>query len=152
MKIAIFEHASLSRRTKVESDRMALNRSTTVQHPCPIHLGRNMQDDNAPEAIHHLRKACTLFLVLNRPRCINAKFERSSVEKAKSIFHITSKGDEGIERHVPRHKRVGRRGRRGYRQNCTEQIGWDGLHTYGLRILLEGMSVPEQKSQDDLKP
>ena len=38
----------------------------------------------------------------------DAKSERPSVERAKSIFHITSKGDEGIVRRVPRHERVGR--------------------------------------------
>ena len=48
-----------------------------------------------------------LFLVLNRPRVHDTKPERPSVERAKLIFHITSKGDEGIERRVPRHERVG---------------------------------------------
>ena len=38
----------------------------------------------------------------------DAKSERPSVERAESIFHITSKGDEGIVRRVPRHERVGR--------------------------------------------
>ena len=36
------------------------------------------------------------------------KSERPSVERAPLIFHVTSKGDEGTESHVPRHERVGR--------------------------------------------
>ena len=38
----------------------------------------------------------------------DTKSERPSVERASSIFHITSKGDEGKESHVPRHERVGK--------------------------------------------
>ena len=59
----------------------------------------------------------------------DAKSERPSVERAKSIFHITSKGDEGIVRRVPRHERVGAFKRRFKRLDEKESLAWQAVLT-----------------------